>query len=409
MKFTPETVAGLSLPAGKSEHFEWDGSLPSFGVRLRRNSKDGISKHWVIQYRIGLQQRRESLGDIRKVTLETARKIARQRFAQVELNIDPVAQRRQAHAKAAAAKLTLAVAADRYLDDRQAVIRPNTFKALQMYFAVHWKPLRNRPIDGDGQISRSDIAARIQELTKVHGRIAAARARDYLISFYNWSQREGLCSSNPAALTNDPGAGIPSRDRVLSDHEIGVIWRACKDENNNFSRVVQLLLLTGCRREEIARLRWSELNVDTGALTISGERTKNRRTLELTLPPLAMEILQSQVRRADHDYVFGGRAGFCGYSYYTMALKTRIAEQGSTIAAWRLHDLRRTFRSGLGRLGVAPHVAELCINHVKSGVEAIYDRYQYQRETTLALRLWSDHVAAIAEGGKSNIVALRQA
>jgi integrase len=407
MKFTPET---LSLPEGKNEHFEWDPSLPGFGVRLRGNSKGGVSKHWVAQYRIGSQQRRESLGDIRKVTLEAARKIARQRFAQVELNIDPVAERKQARAKAAAAKLTLSVAADRYLDDRQAVIRPNTFKALQMYFAVHWKPLRNRPIDGDGAISRADIAARLQEITKAHGRIAAARARDYLIAFYNWSTREGLCSSNPAALTNDPGAGIPSRDRVLSDHEIGVIWRACKEENNDFSRVVQLLLLTGCRREEIARLRWSEVNLDTGVMTISGERTKNRRTLELTLPPLAMEILQSQVRRADHDYVFGGRAGFCGYSYYTMALKTSIAEnEGAPLAEWRLHDLRRSFRSGLGRLGVAPHVAELAINHVKGGVEAIYDRYQYQREIKLALQLWSDHVAAIAEGGKSNIVSLRQA
>jgi len=406
MKFTPETVAGLSLPAGKNEHFEWDPELPGFGVRLRGNSK-----RWVAQFRVGAQQRRESLGDTRKVTLEAARKIARQRFAQVELGIDPAAERKQAHAKAAAAKLTLSVAADRYLDDRQAVIRPNTFKALQRYFAVHWKPLRNRPIDGDGAISRADIAARLQEITKAHGRIAAARARDYLIALYNWGQREGICSAglNPVALTNDPGAGIPSRDRVLSDHEIGVIWRACKDENNDFSRVVQLLLLCGCRREEISRLKWTEVNLDTGVLTISGERTKNRRTRELTLPSLAMEILQSQVRRADHDYVFGGRAGFGGYSYYTMALKARIAENEGALPEWRLHDLRRTFRSGLARLGVPPHVAELCVNHIKGGVEAIYNKYRYEREIKSALAMWADHVAAIAEGGKSNIVALRQA
>ena len=270
--------------------------------------------------------------------------------------------------------------------------------------------VRNRPIDGDGKIERADIAARLQEITKAHGRIAAARARDYLIAFYNWSLREGICSSNPAVLTNDPGAGIPSRDRVLSDREIAVIWRACKDENNDFSRVVQLLLLTGCRREEIARLRWSELNLDTGVLTISGERTKNRRTLELTLPSLAIDILRSVTRRADHDYVFGGRAGFGGYSYFTLALKAKIAEnEGAPLPEWRLHDLRRTFRSGLGRLGVAPHVAEMAINHTRRGVEAIYDRYQYQREIKTALHLWASHVATVAAGGASNIVALRQA
>jgi integrase len=145
-------------------------------------------------------------------------------------------------------------------------------------------------------------------------------------------------------------------------------------------------------------------------LTIAGARTKNGRTLELPLPSLAMEILQPVVRRADHDFVFGGRAGFGGFSYFTMSLKTRIAEnEGEPIAEFRLHDLRRTFRSGLGRLGVPPHVAELAINHVKSGVEAIYDRYQYQREIKTALAMWADHVAAVVEGGKSNIVALRQA
>jgi integrase len=407
MKFTPQSVADLPLPEGKSEHFEWDGSLPSFGVRLRRNSKDGISKHWVIQYRIGSQQRRESLGDIRKITLEAARKIARQRFAQVELNIDPVAERKQAHAKAAAAKLTLAIAADRYLDAKRDVVRPATYTAAQRYFAVHWEPLRNRPIEGDGEIKRADIAARLQELTKSHGRIAAARARDYLSALYNWSLKEGICSSNPVNATNDPGAGVPSRDRILSDHEIGVIWRACRDDD--FGRITRLLLLCGCRREEIAKLRWSELNLDTGVLTIPGSRTKNHRTLELTLPPLAMEILRSVARRADHDYVFGGRKGFGAFSYFTHVLNRRIAETEGAIAEWRLHDLRRTFRSGLGRLGVAPHIAELAINHARRGVEAIYDRYQYQREIKVALQLWSDHVAAIAEGGKSNIVALRQA
>jgi integrase len=122
-----------------------------------------------------------------------------------------------------------------------------------------------------------------------------------------------------------------------------------------------------------------------------------------------MEILQSQVRRADHDYVFGGRAGFGGYSYYTMALKARIAENEGALPEWRLHDLRRTFRSGLARLGVPPHVAELCVNHIKGGVEAIYNKYRYEREIKSALAMWADHVAAIAEGGKSNIVALRQA
>src|SRR5262245_42813990 len=100
MKLTKDAVAALTLPTGKVDHFQWDSDLPSFGVRLR-----GKTKSWVVQYRIGPRQRRESLGDVRKVTLEDARKIARQRFAKIELGVDPVAERARERASA----LSLAV------------------------------------------------------------------------------------------------------------------------------------------------------------------------------------------------------------------------------------------------------------------------------------------------------------
>jgi integrase len=400
MEFTPESVAGL--PEG-GDHFEWDPSLPSFGVRVRGNSK-----RWVIQYRIGSQQRRESLGDVRKVTLEDARTIARKRFAQVTLGIDPVAERKQAHAKAASTKLTLAVVMDRYLDAKRDVVRPNTFEAARRYFTVHWKPLRDRPLDGEGKIGRADIAARLQELIEEHGRTSAARARTNLAALYTWAAREGIYEGpNLAIATNDPGAGMQARDRVLDDDEIRIVWRACRDDN--FGRILKLLLLCGCRRQEIADLCWSEINLNTGVLTIPGDRTKNHRALELTLPPLAIDILRSVPRRADSDYVFG-RTGFSAFSYSMMALNARIiATEGAPIGDWRLHDLRRSFRSGLARLGVAPHIAELAINHARSGIEATYDRYRYQREVKTALALWADHVAHVVAGGESNIVALRQA
>jgi hypothetical protein len=95
MKFTKDAVSALALPAGKDDHIEWDDALPGFGVRMRGNGK-----RWVVQYRAGTQQRRESLGDVRKVALDDARKIARQRFAQVELGVDPASERERANASA---------------------------------------------------------------------------------------------------------------------------------------------------------------------------------------------------------------------------------------------------------------------------------------------------------------------
>src|SRR6185295_680562 len=95
MKLTTAAITTLDLPPGKSDHIEWDDTMPRFGVRLR-----GRGKVWVVQYRIGRQQRRESLGDVRKVRLDDARRIARQRFAQVEMGTDPAAERRAASAAA---------------------------------------------------------------------------------------------------------------------------------------------------------------------------------------------------------------------------------------------------------------------------------------------------------------------
>src|SRR5262249_45078749 len=187
MKSTKETVAALSLPKGKDDHFEPDPSLPGFGVRLRkRKGGGGISKKWAVLHRFNGDQRRKSFGDTRKITLEDARKIARQQFAQVELGIDPDAARAEARAQAAAAKLTLAVAIDRYLGAKQDVLRKSTYKAAKRYFEVHWKPLRDKPLDS---IKRADVASRLQELIKAHGRTSAARARDYLRAMFTWAMK----------------------------------------------------------------------------------------------------------------------------------------------------------------------------------------------------------------------------
>jgi integrase len=72
-----------------------------------------------------------------------------------------------------------------------------------------------------------------------------------------------------------------------------------------------------------------------------------------------------------------------------------------------LHDLRRTFRTGLGRLGIPSHVAELAINHVRQGMQAVYDRHTYQGEIASALIMWADHVGAILDGRNQQIVKLR--
>jgi integrase len=399
MKLTMDSITALQMPSGKTEHFEWDDAMPGFGVRLR-----GSSKRWTVQYRVGKQQRRESLGDIRKVRLEDARKIARQRFAQVEFGNDPAVERAKSLQAATAAILTLGNVAARYLTAKEDRLRPNTYKQAKYHFAVQWKPFAGRPIDS---LKRADVAAQLQEIIKKHGRTSAARARGNLSALFTWAMKEGLCETNPVIATNDPDEGILPRDRVLTDQELAAVWRACEDDT--FGRIVRLLILTGCRREEMGSLKWSEVNLDSGVLTIPGDRTKNHRVLVLPLPPVAIEILQSTPRREERDVVFTTRGtGFSAWSYSKIALDGRITTaRGNPLPRWVLHDLRRTMRTGLGKIGVQPHIAELAINHVKGGVQAIYDRHTYEREIKAALTLWANYVLSVVEDRQYKIVPLR--
>jgi integrase len=394
MKLTASSVAALALPEGKTDFIFWDGSLPGFGVRTRGNSR-----HYVLQFRVGRQQRRESLGDVRKITLDQARSIARQRFAQVELGTDPAAEKAKARAADAATALTLGVTATRYLDDKVDRLSRGSYASAQRHLEKHFARLTGRPL---ADITRAEIAAQLQTIIKDHGRVAAARARSTLSSLYAWSIGQGLCEANPVMGTIDPAKDIQARDRVLSDRELAAVWNACADDD--FGKIVKLLVLTGCRRDEIGSLRWSEIDLNAGTLTISAERSKNRRAHVLTLPPMALDILKSIPRRQGRDFVFGvSGQGFQRWGAYTTALRGRLGE----MLQWRIHDLRRTYRTGLGRLGIPSHVAELAINHTRQGIQAVYDRHTYQREIAHALALWADHVLATVENRARKVVPLR--
>jgi integrase len=406
MKLTDRAVAALTRPADKDDVVIWDSDLPGFGVRLRGNSK-----RWLVQYRAdGSVQRREILGDTRKVLLEAARKAARQRFAQVELGIDPGAAKKAARDAAAVTRLTLANVAERYLDARRPMMRPATYRGAELYFVQHWAPLHHRPIS---EIARAEIAAQLQDMAKERGPIAAARARDNLAAMYAWAIREGLADANPVAATNDPARGRPSRDRVLSMIELAAIWRACEDDD--FGYIVRLLMLTGCRRSEIGDLKWDEIDFGRGTLTISAARAKNGRVLTLTLSRLALDLLRAVPRRQGPNLFGSNDLGFNSYSNAINALNDRItAAEGKPLPDWTLHDIRRSVATHMAddEIGVQPHIIEALLNHVsghKRGVAGVYNRARYDREIASALALWAEHVAAVVKGRKSKVVSLRSA
>jgi integrase len=402
MKFSKANVNELltlrELPDGRSDHIWWDDDTPGLGVRGRMrllSGGSGISFSWVVQYRVGAQQRRESLGDVRKVEYVEARKIAKQRFAQARLGVDPGAEKPTSPPFGKVVELYLASRQDR---------RPETLRQAKHHLRTAWASLHRKPL---ASIGRAEVAALLEEMKQTRGLTAAARARARLSALCAWAIKRGMLEANVVIGTENPAAEIPTRDRVLEDWELAAILAACGD--NTFGWIIQLLVLTGCRADEIAGLRWEEVDLDSGALTIPGLRVKNARTLVLPLPEQALAILRTIPRREGCEFVFPSSRGtkFSSWSTSKASLDTRIArDRGALLNPWRVHDIRRTMRTGLGRLGIPPHVAELVINHTPGGVQAIYDRHKYQPEIKAALVAWAAHVEQIVCGGDRKVVPI---
>src|SRR5829696_5666573 len=279
MRLTRPNVARLTVPAGKTEIIVFDEALPGFGVRVRLGGK----RTWIAQYRLGSKQRRVTLGTTEAVDPDEARRRARSVLGMVHNGDDPQARKAEARARASA---TLGTVVAHYLD-RFAVqrLRAKTLTETRRYLNVSWKPLHGL---GLNDIDRRAVALRLSEIARENGPIAANRARVALSAFFNWAMREGLSDGNPVIGTNR-AADERSRDRVLSGEELAAIWGACRDDD--FGRIVRLLILTGQRREEVGGMTWSELQLGRGIWSIPGDRTKNGRPHEVPLPGLATDLL----------------------------------------------------------------------------------------------------------------------
>jgi len=171
---------------------------------------------------------------------------------------------------------------------------------------------------------------------------------------------------------------------------------------------VKLLFFTGCRRQEIANLRWDEVDLDNAELKLPPERTKTNNTLLIPLCDMAVEILRSIPRRPNTNFVFGGRRKVPGINLQNanVLVNQRIVKAGGIPPPnWRTHDIRRTFRSRLAQLKVPKHVPEALLAHVghPTEMEETYDLYDYWPEKRQALAKLDDHLRAVITGTAEKI------
>jgi integrase len=253
-------------------------------------------------------------------------------------------------------------------------------------FDRHVKPtliggmrLGDKPL---GELRRGDIVELLDDLQNNKGFAAQVnRARTEVVATLNWAIEREWIEANPAAAIRRRKIEA-SRERKLSDDELRTIWKtACglREPSNSY---VRTLILTGQRPDEIRRMTRAERDPKESLWTLPKGRNKGKRDHGLPLSTAVMEILDSLPNLGPYFFTVTGQKPYAG----TKRLK-EILNRESGVTGWVFHDLRRTFRSGLAKLGVREEVAELLLNHARRGLVKVYNQHEYLEEMREAVEM----------------------
>jgi integrase len=190
------------------------------------------------------------------------------------------------------------------------------------------------------------VIAKVDGIAK-RAPIQANRILALISKIFNFALSKEIVEVNPATRVVKPSSER-TRERFLNDEEINAVWRAFENEGSQNAALFKLLLLTAQRRDEVMCMRWSEVNLETGEWLLSGERTKNKRPHLVPIVGQAHALLTTLYgNRRDTTFIFPGRRKGQPIANPQKPL-ARIKKTSGV--DFRIHDLRRTCATNLGRL-----------------------------------------------------------
>ena len=365
----------------------WDVGFPGFGVKVTPKGR----KVFVVLYRTGgagSKLRKYTIGPYGRVTLHQARVAAQKVVAAKLEGRDPAAEKREAKRRVVADRvedLLDSFIAQRLSQNRSA---GEVSRLLRREIGKAWtgKSIHD--------ITKRDVVEVISAIELRGAPVAANKTLKSIKTFLRWCVGRAVLDQSPAEGVPLPAKEV-ARDRVLDDQELAQVILAARKVGGPYGGIVELLALTGQRREEVGRLSWGELHLEQRIWTIPKSRTKNGKAHVVHLSEQSIDVLKRAHRRGLLVFSPLGTKPFQEFSRAKSVL-----DQLSGVSGWRLHDLRRTCVSGMARLGVAPHVADKVLNHQSgtiSGVAAVYQRHEFLPERQAALDLWGAHIGQLLE------------
>ena len=366
MRLTDLSIRKLKAPEqGQRTHF--DDALRGFGIRVSQ----GGSKSFVVMF--GKRRQLKTIGRYPGTKLADARREAKRVQSDLTLvNTGPSRQR-----------VSFADARGKFLLDCESRNKPRTVQDYRRLLTRHFKYRKN--VD---ELTRQDIMSVIRNLSATPSE--SQHAYVAIRTMMNWCVRHGFIDVSPAPSISHKSE---PRNRILSDDELAAVYQRAAEFGYPYGTIVQLLILTGQRRGEIAGLRWSWIEDDT--IVFPQGFTKNKREHHIPIGKQAMEVLRSLPEGP--DLIFPSRISdekhFNGWGKAKKSFDEEI-----DVTDYTLHDLRRTYSSNMARLGVPIHVTEKLLNHVSgtvSGIAAVYNRHTYMDEMREAVTKFDIYLAGL--------------
>lgn len=393
-------------PAGQHEVF--DGKAPGLSIRI---GTTGV-KTFCLLYRLKGERRRRrgKLGRYGEMKLSEAREERLAKLAQAAKGIDPFAGKK----KADPGIVAFDACVERFIEQ---YVRPNSkspenaIRILRNDFVAAWGSRDVR------DIAKADVVRVLQAMRERGVLVGVNRALARVRKFFNWLVEQ----DEYALLERSPCTGIKplvkerSRERVLTDTELGGLWRAADHLGYPYGSYCKLLAVLGQRRTEVASMRWA--NIDglwgdgSGVLwRIASRATKNGEPHVLPLPRVVVDILRACPRVDGSPFVFpsahDAQKHLCGFTKWKEKL-----DQLAGLSDWTPHDLRRTQASIAPSLGISEVLIEQIHNHrlpkaQVSDSAKVYNRYRYIDEMRRALETYAAHLIGIAAGNAGRVKAI---
>ena len=254
-------------------------------------------------------------------------------------------------------------------------------------------------------ITRRDIRALLDEIVDRGSPIMANRTLAAVRKIFNFAIERDWLEWNPCHMVKR-AAPERQRDRVLNEDEIRAVWAALDGEHHIIAALFRLRFLTAQRGGEALSAAWIDMDLKSGWWTIPAERSKNGLAHRVPLAPQAVKILKELRADGDSPWVFPSTRKTGLHINHAQKAIERIVERSKV--EFRGHDLRRTAASLMVGAGVPRLVVSKILNHVETGVTAVYDRHSYDSEKRAALDFWGKRLEAIiANKRDTKILAFR--